>query len=507
VEDRYSQLRSFCLVVGADAEAVETVRSSIDAHPAALVTRGLDLFKEGSLRFQKRGRFLRTVTGRLPANEAGDHQLIGVSGGTSTLATLQQSPERLRELGDLVEVPVKVVSALRNPFVEAAAAGAPRVKMRELRARHETLMRIEDHGVEVLHVGFEELLGDVPGELTRLCRFLGLAPEPDYLRACGLRATEDTGLAGERRSLTTKQVRRVRVMVDEFPWLEVYRGASDGEGRPGTESGLTEYFVDDAGRADEPVLVFHHIQKTAGTSLRDLIRANLPPVERETRRYDHFLPMDVLLASFRRDLEEVASKRGAALRCVMSHRANFALPFIERPVEVVTIIREPVDRVVSAHYFSRPRSDPLDTMRRLRAIYTDRAGSQLSPKVASTYYNLQARSLLAPYYDPAELERTRGPASDADLWRERLFTLVSERYTVGLRERLDDFVRALAARFGWEQTELPRKKASSATRPRPAVSDLPEELQELIRDYNWLDLELYEHCSAELYASPTSGGL
>src|SRR4051794_146211 len=57
-------------------------------------------------------------------------------------------------------------------------------------------------------------------------------------------------------------------------------------------SGLTEiYFADAAATAaatDQPLVVFHHIQKTAGTALRTMIRKTLPPYHRATGKVHEF---------------------------------------------------------------------------------------------------------------------------------------------------------------------------------------------------------------------------
>ena len=504
--DRYRELNSLCLVLGADAAVVDLVGSVLDAHSAALVAPEHDLLKGDSLGFNKRVRFLERVTGTRSSGDTSLH-LVAITEVRSTMRTLRRWPARPRELAALVGVPVMVVNAVRDPFDEAASidgAQARGGRVRRYRNRLETLERMEEDGIAIIHVRLEDMARDAPGELERLSGFLGLRHSPNYVEECARKVREAPLTRGHRTDLTDEEMGRVELMVDRFPWLKPYRGSKPPKRdrppkrvrplpardrdeasaddnrvkRSSTQSAFTEYFFDPTGASEEPVLLFHHIQKTAGTSLRELIRANLPPVEREARRYKHFVPMGSLLDSFRRDFESFPPERRDSLCCVMSHRANFALPFIECPVEAITVLRDPVDRVVSDHYF-RGHGRTLDHYAAGRA--RGRPGSPTTTSRHGPY---------SPRITTAALARTRGPGPDADLWRERLFSTISERYMVGVHHRLEEFVRMLAARFGWQETELGHKKTSptAGARRRPAVSELPEEVVAEIRAYNWLDI-------------------
>ena len=101
----------------------------------------------------------------------------------------------------------------------------------------------------------------------------------------------------------------------------------------------------------------------------------------------------------------------------------------------------------------------------------------------------QARSLLAPHYDTRRFGFSAAPADDADLWRQRLFDLADNTYTLGPSERLDDFVRRLAVVFGC-QPWSPRAKVNVS---RPAEAEVSESTRQQILAFNWLDAELHAH--------------
>jgi Galactose-3-O-sulfotransferase len=234
--------------------------------------------------------------------------------------------------------------------------------------------------------------------------------------------------------------------------------------------------------AERPVLVFQHIQKTAGTALRGIIYRNLVAagarviVEDAPHGKRHAEAPDW----YRRFYESLGEEDRLGLACVASHTANHLLPFIDRPARALSLLREPVDRVLSRyHHFTRSRSW---TLRERYANAERRAPFQ--------FFNAQSRALLAPHYDVnvPGLARHQGPPEDADLWRERLFELLAERYAIGLQEYFRESVELFAAELGWERVSVRRVRANPA-RPR-SIDD--EETAELIRAYNWLDVELHD---------------
>jgi hypothetical protein len=171
-------------------------------------------------------------------------------------------------------------------------------------------------------------------------------------------------------------------------------------------------------------------------------------------------------------------------------------------------VREPVDRVVSRWYFrNRPgkRPPPYSPETEvlgmpLEEIYAFAgAPADASPhhRAATHFFNYQARSLLAPFCDTFELPLTPGPPEDADLWRQRLFAVVDEHYTVGVTEQMGRSLRLFSELFGWEFAREPHDKRNPH---RPPVAELAPDLRETIAACNWLDAELHRRASERLAA-------
>jgi hypothetical protein len=268
-------------------------------------------------------------------------------------------------------------------------------------------------------------------------------------------------------------------------------------------SGSTEtYYRRDA--AQGPLIVVYHIQKTAGTSLRRLVRANLPPsepvLEQDLQKL-RYRP-DELLRWHRDWYGGLDPARRARLCCVMSHSAGYLLPALDRPFEALVLVREPVDRVLSFYYYKRRRpSEPEWSRRRedffpLERIYAadeaERARFARPARLEAweQFFNWQSRSLLSVFHDVSGLTFTAGPSADADLWRARLRELVERVFYVGVQGRFDRYAELLARRFGWRIVAA----RSKVNERRPPVDALPASLRETIRAYNWLDAELYQLC-------------
>ncbi len=260
-------------------------------------------------------------------------------------------------------------------------------------------------------------------------------------------------------------------------------------------SGDFEAFFRTDGEAG-PLVVVYHVQKTAGTSLRRVVRANLPPAEADARQYlfkEAKTPTD-MLAWHERWYRSLDDDRRGRLCCVMSHWAGYLLPALDRPADALVLVREPVDRTLSYYWFKQRRRGPerpLEPLDRLYELRGNRSDGEQRPALWDQLCNWQSRALLSPFYDTAELEHSAGPSADADVWRSRLRELVERVYLAGVQDRFADYVDQLARRYGWEVFE-PRNKVN----PQRPAEEAPESLRETILAYNWLDAELYELCRA-----------
>lgn len=259
--------------------------------------------------------------------------------------------------------------------------------------------------------------------------------------------------------------------------------------------GAREAFFRTDGPAAGPLLVVHHVRKTAGTSLRGFVRTNLAllPVQAEalppgaSKRGDEPAESRAWYREWYRGLDD--DRRGR-LCCVMGHTAGYLLPSLDRPFEALLLVRDPLARVLSYHFdhkHRRPRAD-VEPVAALARVYDEAEGRPPERAKVWEYFNGQSRHLLSVFDEPRALPVTAGPPPDAERWRERMRALVGDVFLAGVQERFADYVDELAARHGWRPF-VPRGKANPR---RPPADALPARLRETIVAYNWLDAELHE---------------
>jgi hypothetical protein len=96
------------------------------------------------------------------------------------------------------------------------------------------------------------------------------------------------------------------------------------------------------------MLIFLHLPKTARSALRGIIQ----------RQYgsSSILPLDE--SSFGEELAAIPPSQMDRLRAVMGHFFFGAHTFLSKPSIYITVLRDPLDRVISRYYFVR--RSPLD---------------------------------------------------------------------------------------------------------------------------------------------------
>jgi hypothetical protein len=219
-------------------------------------------------------------------------------------------------------------------------------------------------------------------------------------------------------------------------------------------------------------LIFLHIPKAAGTTLHAIIEAEYGPdavwnIDR--RRWRE------ALAAFA-ELPAAARQKVKVFKGHMEFGLHRHLPF---PARYLTMLRHPVDRVVSNYYYIlRAPEHPFHEEMKQRPM-------SLREYVANgTQQDNGQTRLLSGAQDLPFLQCTRVHLETAKANLREHFA------AVGLAERFDESLLLFQREFGWRRPYYTRK---NVTENRPALRALPAGDLAVIESLNALDVELYAY--------------
>lgn len=213
----------------------------------------------------------------------------------------------------------------------------------------------------------------------------------------------------------------------------------------------------------DPLVIFLHIPKSAGSSLSQVMRANYKPEE----LLDH-----ESVNGRAQPLADLSDEQKAAIKAVMGHYYyGLHEGFPGREITLVTMLRDPVERVVSSYFFLRtyPGYEPVADMSIKQFVDTYAEARNHQTLMLSGLNETDDRGLYAPNLDRA--------LRNLDVFR-----------AVGLTERFDQSVAMMGRALGWSKIEYP---IVNVTANKPRTSQLSANDIAYIREANSLDTALY----------------
>ncbi|XHY19303.1 hypothetical protein SuNHUV7_41190 (plasmid) [Pseudoseohaeicola sp. NH-UV-7] len=196
---------------------------------------GASPFNTGRLTGRTRnGGYKYTVEGQWQ----GRHRYLRVLGdknGSADTKRLLRRPWLADHIEDTLQVPVRIVHVYRNPFdVVSSVVRRARESGRgptDISAAiglvensmHAQQVVIDRLGAQRVHsVAHEAHLHDPQREIAAIIRFLGLAPESDYVAACAALCFEKPKRSFSASEWSRADVARVRQLIDSVAFLNRY---------------------------------------------------------------------------------------------------------------------------------------------------------------------------------------------------------------------------------------------------------------------------------------------
>jgi hypothetical protein len=225
---------------------------------------------------------------------------------------------------------------------------------------------------------------------------------------------------------------------------------------------------------EEPTIIFLHIPKSGGITLHRIL-------ERHFRRPERFRVRAPRMAESIRWFAEVPEERRRQMRLIWGHVSFGIHEFVPRTSTYVTLLRNPVKRVISHYlYVVRRPEHPHHRM-----LTTD--GLTLSEYIRSGIAfevdNQQTRALAGDFSTPF------GHSSE-EMLKKAKSNIEGHFSLVGLTERFDESLVVLKHVFGWSRLFYVAVNVGG-TRVGPA--SISAQARKLIEEHNELDLRLYAY--------------
>jgi hypothetical protein len=232
--------------------------------------------------------------------------------------------------------------------------------------------------------------------------------------------------------------------------------------------------------------LFLHMPKSAGTTLVRVFE-KVYGNDSVYRNPDHYSNNRALAAAFLAMSDEERSR----IEILCGHFPVGFHGLIPVDSEYITVLRDPIDRIISLYYFWRahPTIDRLGFTRKYNSL-----ADFIRSGVTKDVDNGMTR-VIAGYVPGEESPAPYGGCSQALL--DQAKGNLSERFAfVGVTERLPESLILLKRMFGWHH--VPMFENLNATHNRPAKEDVDEPDMDALLEYTQLDRELYRYAVERL---------
>ena len=229
-------------------------------------------------------------------------------------------------------------------------------------------------------------------------------------------------------------------------------------------------------RGEQPLLVFVHLRKTAGSTIRFVM-------SRQFRRAEEMTINAPSVDAANQTWNAIAPEQRAGIKCVRGHFPFAPNLFAPRAITCFTILRDPVERVASEYYFNLRNPE----MRFHAALTRDRITLDqfVNSERFAEIHNTQTRMLAG----------TNASASPSELLDSAITNLRERMAVVGVSDRLDETLLLCRAIFGWRRLVYRRVNVNPR---RPPFETLAATTLATIERANSLDRSLYRCACARL---------
>lgn len=241
---------------------------------------------------------------------------------------------------------------------------------------------------------------------------------------------------------------------------------------------------------EERSVIFLHVPKAAGATLHGII-------ERQYRPTAIFTIEGSRVRESIDEFKRLPETRRKKIRVVKGHMGFGLHEFLPQPSTYITILRDPVDRVIS-HYYYALQAGPRHYLNNV--IQNMSLEEYVSNEISPELDNGQTRLLSGI----ESVDTVTGFEQCSTEVLESAKKNLQEHFAVvGVSDRFDETLILLKKALGWGEVRYHRR---NVTKNRPRKEDIPKSTLDLIEKFNELDIELFRYAREIFEESVTQQG-
>jgi len=231
----------------------------------------------------------------------------------------------------------------------------------------------------------------------------------------------------------------------------------------------------------QSTLIFLHIPKTAGQTLHTIIE----------KQYDtnHIFSIGINTQERIDEFKKFSEEERKNIRVLKGHMSFGMHEFMPQPCTYITLLRDPVERIISSYYY---------VLREPRHYLHNRVISKqmslkdfVSSGISTDLDNGQTRRLSGVSAGRLLGSRIISFGNcDPSLLKVAKENLLKYFSVVGISEKFDESLLRIKQTLDWNNCFYVKK---NVTRNRILSQDIPKNTLNEIRKHNQLDLELYQY--------------
>ncbi|MUL39304.1 sulfotransferase family 2 domain-containing protein [Gloeocapsopsis dulcis] len=231
----------------------------------------------------------------------------------------------------------------------------------------------------------------------------------------------------------------------------------------------------------EKSIIFLHIPKASGSTLHNII-------ERQYSSKVIYSIDGLNVIDSTNKFKNLPEEQRQRIKVLKGHMSFGLHEYLPQPSTYITMLRDPVDRVIS-HYYYVIRNP----QHRLHKQVKDNKitlQEYVSNGITTEVNNSQTRILAAVNKSKVGFDEITGKALEKA--KQNLETHFS---VIGITEKFDETLILLKKIFDWKTPFYVRENVTKNRQPK---ENIPQETLEIIQRYNQLDIQLYQYAQHQL---------